>query len=459
VDQKKISAKEAAADIKAEMSDDEIMKKYKLSAKGLQSLLDKLHRANILSTEEYNKRVGAAEQSFDLVGEGGEQVSPSSEKSLEVLKDFSERFKFSKEDLERLKTASLKDIKQLMDKYNISGGEAKELLKTLGISAGSFLTQTADKLKDGARRLKKALQQRQSTTTSVASFGLYNIKIVAGGAILGAIGAAVLTTYWGTARTSTKWFGKSHGTTSLKWIMVCAILGAILAFCVSRILKKRRSRGGPTGIATATAPVGDQSSAVDPESHQPVPKAPQSGNQISDQEYEDALRKIESARRDLFGIAGDVGTIGVGAAGGGIASVVIAAFFGATNIWGLTRAAKWVGWSFHSGTPWIWIIGCAIVGAVLAFSVSRFVRRGGISEARTQRNIEEIKAEIDRRRKSAQKTDVDKKKFDNLMESLTMLLSNKAITPEEYDQLINGIRNGTISYEFAFDAIEEYLKE
>ena len=50
--QKKISAKEAVDDIKAGMSDDEIMKKYEISAKGLQSLLDKLLKANLLSRAE-----------------------------------------------------------------------------------------------------------------------------------------------------------------------------------------------------------------------------------------------------------------------------------------------------------------------------------------------------------------------------------------------------------------------
>ena len=45
---------------------------------------------------------------------------------------------------------------------------------------------------------------------------------------------------------------------------------------------------------------------------------------------------------------------------------------------------------------------------------------------------------------------MDKEKFDKLVESLTMLLSNGKITPEESDGLIEGIKGGGTSYEFAF---------
>ena len=40
-----------------------------------------------------------------------------------------------------------------------------------------------------------------------------------------------------------------------------------------------------------------------------------------------------------------------------------------------------------------------------------------------------------------------------------MLLSNGKMTPEESDGLINGIKGGNITYEFAFASVEEYLKE
>jgi hypothetical protein len=163
VEQKKISAKEVLADIRAGIPDDEIMKKYGLSAKGLQSLFDKLLKANLLTRSEYSQRLTSAEQPVELVSEAGDKVEPAGERSLEVLRDLGEKFKISKEDLERLKTASVKDIKELIEKYNMSLSDAKELFKSLGVSTSSFLTQAADKLKDGTRYVKEESQQRQST--------------------------------------------------------------------------------------------------------------------------------------------------------------------------------------------------------------------------------------------------------------------------------------------------------
>jgi hypothetical protein len=160
--QKKISAKEAVADIKARIPDDEMMKKYGLSAKGLQSLFAKLHQAKLITNDEYNRRAAPSDQTLELVDEGGEKVSPA-EKSLEVLKDFAEKFMFSRDDFERLKEASLKDVEQLMKKYNIPLSDSKELVKTLGTSTGSLLTKTTRKLRDGTQKLGEKVQQTLSS--------------------------------------------------------------------------------------------------------------------------------------------------------------------------------------------------------------------------------------------------------------------------------------------------------
>jgi hypothetical protein len=177
------------------------------------------------------------------------------------------------------------------------------------------------------------------------------------------------------------------------------------------------------------------------------------------EEIEEAIGRMQKARRDMVGIMGDVGILGVGAVGGAVAAAVIAAFFGATSIWGVTRAGKWMGLSVQGSTPWTWIIGCALVGAVLAFSVSRLIRSGAQGDERRKRNIDELKRDVEKRRKEAEKSTVDKDKFGKLVESLTMLLSNGKITPEESDGLIEGIKSGTTSYEFAFGFIEELLQE
>jgi len=68
---KKISAKEVLAYISAGMSNDEIGKKYGLSAKGTQILFDKLLSANLLSSEEHSRRIVSSTQPADLADDNG----------------------------------------------------------------------------------------------------------------------------------------------------------------------------------------------------------------------------------------------------------------------------------------------------------------------------------------------------------------------------------------------------
>lgn len=145
------------ADIRSGATDEFLTKKYGISEKGLQGLFQKLIAAKLLTQTDLDQRVAAVDE-VEIIQEG----TLTKGKSLDVLKELGEKFNFSKEDVERLKTASLKDIKELMEKYHISLSDAKELLKTLGISTGSLLTQAAGKLKEGTRRLREEIQQRQA---------------------------------------------------------------------------------------------------------------------------------------------------------------------------------------------------------------------------------------------------------------------------------------------------------
>ena len=91
--------------------------------------------------------------------------------------------------------------------------------------------------------------------------------------------------------------------------------------------------------------------------------------------------------------------------------------------------------------------------------MSRFVKSGAEAGERRKRNIEDLRIQVEKRRKAAEKSSVDKDKFDKLTQSLTMLLSNGKITPDESTGLIEGIKSGTTSYEFAFSFIQELLQE
>ena len=161
-----MSAREILADIRAGATDEFLMKKYGISDKGLQSLFQKLVNAKVITQDELDRRAPAVEKVKAVFVEEHADVPPK-EKSLEALKDLSERFKLSKEDFERLKTASLKDIREFMEKHNVSLSDAKELLKTLGISAGGLLTHAGGILRDGTRRVRQEFRRRQSSPAEI----------------------------------------------------------------------------------------------------------------------------------------------------------------------------------------------------------------------------------------------------------------------------------------------------
>lgn len=63
-----VSAQEAARDIRAGMSDADLMEKYKLSSRGLQSLLGQLVDAGIVSQRELDGRMPWTDHTVDVLG-------------------------------------------------------------------------------------------------------------------------------------------------------------------------------------------------------------------------------------------------------------------------------------------------------------------------------------------------------------------------------------------------------
>jgi uncharacterized protein (DUF433 family) len=63
-----IGALEALRRIRSGMSDSDLMDKYRLSAKGLQNLFDKLVKAGAISQSELDRRFASREETVDLLG-------------------------------------------------------------------------------------------------------------------------------------------------------------------------------------------------------------------------------------------------------------------------------------------------------------------------------------------------------------------------------------------------------
>ncbi len=63
-----VRAADAIADIKAGMTDSELMEKYRLSSKGLQDLLEQLVKAGLVAPTEVERRMPTVDQTVDLRG-------------------------------------------------------------------------------------------------------------------------------------------------------------------------------------------------------------------------------------------------------------------------------------------------------------------------------------------------------------------------------------------------------
>jgi hypothetical protein len=134
---KRISAKEAVADIRSGMSDSAVMKKFNLSEEGLQSLYDKLVQAGFIDLAEVQGRLrgyfGTVVVSESVVG----KIKREQEESLPVPKIKTAPVINAQEAARDVR--SLMDDETLMQKYRLSRRSLDSLLTKL--TAASLVTQ------------------------------------------------------------------------------------------------------------------------------------------------------------------------------------------------------------------------------------------------------------------------------------------------------------------------------
>ncbi len=154
---KKALARNIAEAVKSGLPDDEIMKRFGIPAGKLSSVFSSLIKGGYLTQEDLDGRPGKFEQTVDLETEAPFQGQPSApsgqESTRDVLRDFAQRFNVPREDLERLRSASVKDIRAFFDKHDIPWSEGVELAKALGLSAKDLVSDAADKFKGKAKDL------------------------------------------------------------------------------------------------------------------------------------------------------------------------------------------------------------------------------------------------------------------------------------------------------------------
>ncbi|MGB6065390.1 MAG: SHOCT domain-containing protein [Desulfomonilaceae bacterium] len=140
-ERKTLPAKQVLTDIRSGMSDSELMNKYLLSGKGLESLLNKMVVAGLLKQSELEARSTLFEGTVDIDEALSEKQSVSAAESSQTsLQQFAQKLNIPLEDLEKLRTSSVREIKDFLEKHNISLSEGKVLLKEFGIRASEMLS-------------------------------------------------------------------------------------------------------------------------------------------------------------------------------------------------------------------------------------------------------------------------------------------------------------------------------
>ncbi len=208
-ERKTISAREVIADIRVGMTDDQLMRKHSLSAKGLQSLTRKLIEAGLISRAELDRRTTEFEETIDLdtdavtlektVGPSHAEGTASQESAGDILSEFAARFRISKEDIERLKSASVKDLKAILEKYDIPQEEVAKLLKAYSGQAGAVASEAKHQLLGSLRELVSAAQSEGDEEDKMAGLKKVPLKplmMAAAALMFGWFWADVFTRGW-----------------------------------------------------------------------------------------------------------------------------------------------------------------------------------------------------------------------------------------------------------------------
>jgi len=158
---KKALARNIAEAVRSGLPDDEIVKKFGISAAKLPGAYASLIKVGYLTQGDLDSRQKGLEQTVESTTGGvasipeddSSRIAPPrpTQSATDVLPDFAQRFSIPREDLERLKTASIKDIKAFFEKHNIPWSEGMDLVKALGLRASDFVSEAADTLKAKAK--------------------------------------------------------------------------------------------------------------------------------------------------------------------------------------------------------------------------------------------------------------------------------------------------------------------
>lgn len=168
---------------------------------------------------------------------------------------------------------------------------------------------------------------------------------------------------------------------------------------------------------------------------------------------------LERRPDDKGRILGDVGITVVGAGLGAAAVGTIAATVGATSIFGVTSVASWLGMTVVAATPVGWVLGGAAAAGAAAYTVSRLIRNGGMSEGKKTELLNRYREEsrdIAAKEAVGDIADADGTRF---IIALRDLISKDVVPPDVAFRFIEQVESGRLPISQAFALISDLLSE
>lgn len=168
---------------------------------------------------------------------------------------------------------------------------------------------------------------------------------------------------------------------------------------------------------------------------------------------------LEAKPEDKGRLLGDIGISVVGAGLGAAAAGTLASAAGVTSIFGVTSIAGWLGLTVVAATPVGWVVGGAAAAGAAAYTVSRLIRNGGMSEGRKAELLiryREEAREIAAKEAAGKIADGDRTRF---IVELRELIDKDVIPADVAFRFIEQVEQGEIPISQAFSMIHSLLKE
>ena len=171
------------------------------------------------------------------------------------------------------------------------------------------------------------------------------------------------------------------------------------------------------------------------------------------------IDKLERAPEDKLRILGDFGITAIGAGLGAAAAGSLAAAAGATSIFGVTSVASWFGLTVVAATPAGWIIGGAAAASAAAYTVSRLIRDGGMTEGRKAELLTRYREESQKiavKETAGNIASIDRTRF---IVSLRELVSKDLVSPDVAFRFIEQVESGRLPISQALTLLSDLLTE